>query len=140
MSTATTPLNTAHQHATNADELIAKGLLIPAAEEHQKSADAFQSCIEASNDENTKRTLKMLFNEHSKAAKELQRRIAALREEGVDPTQPQKPVPPRPSPASPPPARGSSASPLPHPKSRMPDSQVDESFMLLGQQVRRTCS
>jgi hypothetical protein len=42
----------AHQHATNADEFIAKGLLIPAAEEHQKSADAFQSCIEASNDEN----------------------------------------------------------------------------------------
>ena len=42
----------AHQHATNADEFIAKGLLIPAAEAHQKSADAFQSCIEASNDEN----------------------------------------------------------------------------------------
>jgi Na+-translocating ferredoxin:NAD+ oxidoreductase RnfC subunit len=42
----------AHQHATNADEYIAKGLLIPAADEHQKSADAFQSCIEASNDEN----------------------------------------------------------------------------------------
>ena len=31
---------------------MAKGLLIPAAEEHQKSADAFQACIEASNDEN----------------------------------------------------------------------------------------
>jgi DNA repair exonuclease SbcCD ATPase subunit len=134
MSTATTPLNAAHQHATNADEFIAKGLLIPAAEEHQKSADAFQSCIEASNDENTKRTLRMLYNEHSKAAKELQRRIAALREEGVDPTLPQKPAPPRPSPASPPPTHGSSASPLPHPKGRIPDSQVDESFMLLGQQ------
>ncbi|KAI9434007.1 hypothetical protein H4582DRAFT_2185439 [Lactarius indigo] len=135
MSTSTTPLNAAHQHATNADEFTSKGLLIPAAEEHQKSADAFQSCIEASNDENTKRTLRMLFNEHSKAAKELQRRIAALREEGVDPALPQKPAPPRPLPASPPPTHGSSASPLPYPKGgRMPDSQVDESFMLLGQQ------
>ncbi|KAH9028163.1 hypothetical protein EDB84DRAFT_1563196 [Lactarius hengduanensis] len=135
MSTSTTPLNAAHQHATNADEFTSKGLLVPAAEEHQKSADAFQSCIEASNDENTKRTLRMLYNEHSKAAKEVQRRIAALREDGVDPTLPQKPAPPRPLPASPPPTHRSSASPLPYPKEgRMPDSQVDESFMLLGQQ------
>ncbi|KAH9053874.1 hypothetical protein EDB87DRAFT_1676692 [Lactarius vividus] len=135
MSTSTSPLNAAHQHATNADEFTSKGLLIPAAEEHQKSADAFQSCIEASNDENTKRTLRMLYNEHSKAAKELQRRIAALREEGVDPTLPQKSALPRPLPPSPPPTHGSSTSPLPYPKGgRMPDSQVDESFMLLGQQ------
>ena len=82
----------------------------------------------------------MLHNEHSKAEKELQRRIATLREEGVDPTLPQKPVPPRPSPTSPPPGHGSSASPLQHPKGRLPDSQVDESFMLLGQQVRRMCT
>jgi len=80
----------------------------------------------------------MLYNEHSKATKELQRRIAALRDEGVDPTVPQKPTAPRPSPASPPPPQGSSVSPPPYPKGRMPDSQVDESFMLLGQQVRRT--
>jgi hypothetical protein len=81
----------------------------------------------------------MLYNEHSKAAKELQRRIAALREEGIDPTLPQKQMPPRPSPATAPTAHGSPPSPLPHPKGRMPDSQVDESFMLLGQQVRGTC-
>ncbi|KAH9998973.1 hypothetical protein BJV77DRAFT_978295 [Russula vinacea] len=134
MSTYTPPLNAAHQHATNADEFTAKGLLIPAADEHQKSADAFQSCIEASNDENTRRTLRMLHNEHTRTAKELQRRIAALREEGIDPTLPQKPIPPRPSPASVPTAQGSSASPLALPKERLPDSQVDESFMLLGQQ------
>ncbi|KAN0105423.1 hypothetical protein V8E52_011017 [Russula decolorans] len=134
MSTSTPPLTAAHQHATHADEFIAKGLLIPAAEEHQKAADAFQSCIEVSNDENTRRTLRMLYNEHTRAARELQRRIAALREEGIDPTLPQKPTPPRPSPASALTAHGSSASPLVHPKERLPDSQVDESFMLLGQQ------
>ena len=87
----------------------------------------------------TRRTLRMLYNEHTRAAKELQRRIAALREEGIDPTLPQKPTPPRPLPASTPITRGSSASPLGHPKERLPDSQVDESFMLLGQQVRTTC-
>jgi len=149
----------AHQHATNADEFTAKGILIHAAEEHQKSADAFQSCIEVSNDENvrischfafpvshhtysdlqTRRTLRMLYNEHIRAGKELQRRIAALQEEGIDPTLPQKPTPPRPSPASALTAHGSSASPLAHPKERLPDSQVDESFMLLGQQVRTSC-
>lgn len=134
MSTSTPPLIAAHRHATHADEFIAKGLLIPAAEEHQKSADAFQSCIEACNDENARRTLRMLYNEHARAEKELQRRIAALREEGIDPTLPQKPAPPRPSPASALTAHGSSASPLAHPKERLPDSMVDESFMLLGQQ------
>lgn len=87
----------------------------------------------------TRRTLRMLHNEHTRAAKELQRRIAALRDEGIDPTLPQKPTPPRPSPASALTAHGSPASPLAHPKERLPDSQVDESFMLLGQQVRATC-
>jgi len=76
----------------------------------------------------------MLYNEHTRSAKELQRRVAALREEGMDPTLPQEPSPPRPSPASAATAHGSSASPLPYPKERLPDSQVDESFMLLGQQ------
>ena len=93
----------------------------------------------AHSDLQTRRTLRMLHNEHTRAAKELQRRIAALREEGIDPTLPQKPTPPRPSPTSAPVAQGSSASPLGHPKERLPDSQVDESFMLLGQQVRITC-
>ncbi|KAI0262922.1 hypothetical protein BC834DRAFT_925082 [Gloeopeniophorella convolvens] len=134
MSSPVSPLSAAHQHATNADDFMARGLLIPSCEEHQKSAEAFQSCIEASNDENTNRTLRMLYNEHNRAAKELQRRIAALREEGLDPTLPQKPPPPRASPASAPVTQGSSASPPTHPKGRMPDSQVDESFMLLGQQ------
>lgn len=81
----------------------------------------------------------MLYNEHTRSAKELQRRIAALREEGIDPTLPQKPTLPRPSPASALTTHGSSASPLTHPRERLPDSQVDESFMLLGQQVCATC-
>ncbi|KAH9946287.1 uncharacterized protein BXZ73DRAFT_95791 [Epithele typhae] len=127
----------AHQHAANADDYLARGLLIPAAEEHYKAAEAFQICVEASNDDNTKRTLRMLHNEHMKSGKDLQRKIAKLREENKDPSLPQKPTrsasgqkphtavpPPQPVPSPPPP-----------PQSKLSDSQqtVDESFMLLGQ-------
>ena len=87
----------------------------------------------------TKRTLRMLYNDHSKAGKELQRQIAKLREENKDPNLPQKP-----------PSGGSSSSgsarpatlptapsPPPHARNRLSDSQqtVDESFMLLGHRV-----
>jgi hypothetical protein len=78
----------------------------------------------------------MLCSDHTKANKELQRKIAKLREENKDPTLPQKPTPlhttavtanynPQPSDPSLPPHR------------RMTDSQntVDESFMVLGQRV-----
>ncbi|KAI0670596.1 hypothetical protein C8Q78DRAFT_975681, partial [Trametes maxima] len=132
----------AHQHAANADDYLARGLLIPAAEEHYKAAEAFQACVDASNDDNTKRTLRMLHNEHSKHGKDLQRKIAKLREENKDPALPQKParssstaageststnvavVPPQPVP-----------SPSPQPHNKLSESQqtVDESFMLLGQ-------
>lgn len=44
----------AHQHAANADDYLAQGLLIPAAEEHYKAAEAFQACVEASNDDNVR--------------------------------------------------------------------------------------
>ena len=37
----------AHQHAANADDYVAQGLLIPAAEEHYKAAEAYQACVEA---------------------------------------------------------------------------------------------
>lgn len=97
----------------------------------------------------TKRTLRMLYNEHIKAGRELERRIAKLLEENKDPTLPQKmslaqtraehsssasngrshPSQPAPSP------------PLPSSASlRLMDSQnnVDESFMVLGQRVRNT--
>ena len=42
----------AHQHAANAEEFVAQGLLIPAAEEHYKAAEAFLVCVEASSEEN----------------------------------------------------------------------------------------
>ncbi|KAI8998830.1 hypothetical protein BD414DRAFT_476201 [Trametes punicea] len=91
----------------------------------------------------TKRTLRMLHNEHMKLGKDLQRRIAKLREENKDPTLPQKPTRnsstitkegssgnsalsvPQPPPSPP---------PQPH-SNRLSESQqtVDESFMLLGQ-------
>ncbi|KAG1756287.1 uncharacterized protein EDB91DRAFT_4955 [Suillus paluster] len=108
-------LQTAHQHAANAEDYRSQGLLIPASEEHMKAAEAFHACEEKSQDVNTKTTLRMLYNEHIKAGKELQRRIAKLREENQDPTLPQKT-----SPSS----------------SRLLDSHnnVDESFMVLGQQ------
>ncbi|CCM02892.1 uncharacterized protein FIBRA_05006 [Fibroporia radiculosa] len=138
MTSITSPLNMAHQHAANADDYVAQGLLIPAAEEHYKAAEAFLACIETASDENTKRTLRMLYNDHSKAGKELQRRISKLREENKDPSLPQKhttstsntvsialPLLTPPPPPSPP----------PHARNQMSDSQqaADESFMLLGQ-------
>ncbi|EMD38608.1 hypothetical protein CERSUDRAFT_113788 [Gelatoporia subvermispora B] len=135
MASLESPLNTAHQHAANADDYIAQGLLVPAAEEHYKAAEAFLACIELSKDENTKRTLRMLHNEHSKAGKDLQRKIAKLREENKDPNLPQKPTrsssatnPAQVLPAQP-------APPSPPQRNRMIDSQqtVDESFMILGQ-------
>jgi hypothetical protein len=41
----------AHQHVSNAENYFSQGLLIPAAEEHYKAAEAFKACIEHSNDE-----------------------------------------------------------------------------------------
>ncbi|TFK90928.1 hypothetical protein K466DRAFT_563225 [Polyporus arcularius HHB13444] len=138
MAPMDSPLNAAHQHAANADDYLAQGLLIPAAEEHYKAAEAFQACVEASNDDNTKRTLRMLHNEHMKMGKDLQRRIAKLREENKDPALPQKPQrssksgPSTSNPVYPPP---SASSPPPLPQNRLSESQqtVEESFMLLGQ-------
>lgn len=88
----------------------------------------------------------MLYNEHTKAGRELDRRIAKLREENKDPSLPHKlsltqpraehtsststrlahPLHPAPSP------------PPPSASLRLMDSQnnVDESFMVLGQRVR----
>lgn len=77
----------------------------------------------------------MLHNDHSKAGKELQRRIQNLRAEGNDPTQPQKPDHPQSSGTSNiHPYPGVSPSTSSH--RPMTDSQgtVDESFMLLGGQ------
>ncbi|KAJ3556643.1 hypothetical protein NM688_g1918 [Phlebia brevispora] len=136
----------AHQHAANADDYMAQGLLMPAAEEHYKAAEAFEAALQAATEEHTKRTLRMLYNEHSKAGKELQRKIAKLREENKDPSLPQRVpsrnVAPAMASASVPPVGSSVASPQnpssPPPQlstGRLSDSQqmVDESFMLLGQ-------
>jgi anti-sigma factor RsiW len=86
----------------------------------------------------------MLAAEHEKVARELERRVSQLREDGVDPTFPQKPRPAARSPAprnptiqatlapptssSPPPGQG---------RGRLAESTtVDESFMVLGARVR----
>lgn len=93
----------------------------------------------------TKRTLRMLYSEHNKAGKELQRKIAKLKDENKDPSLPQKP----PRVASNQSGPASMAPPI-HPPSPPPgnvpsnlsDSQqtVDESFMLLAQRVSAYCS
>lgn len=77
----------------------------------------------------------MLYNEHAKSAKDVQRKIAKLCEENKDPSLPQN-VPHRQTPATPP-VPGPSSSPPPQIGSRMVESQNtgDESFMLLGQRV-----
>jgi hypothetical protein len=88
-----------------------------------------------------KRTLRMLQHEHEKECKELERKIAQLREDGIDPAMPQKPKPTVRSPTgrSPVPATvtGAPTSPSPPPngRGRMMDSAVDESFMVLGARV-----
>lgn len=79
----------------------------------------------------------MLYNDHNKAGKELQRRIAKLREEGKDPSLAQRPpVPPRSHPSHSPGTHTMSS----HisSRSRMGDSNhtIDDSYMVLGQQVR----
>ncbi|KAH7916013.1 hypothetical protein BJ138DRAFT_1140485 [Hygrophoropsis aurantiaca] len=140
------PLRTAHQHAANAEDYRTQGYLIPASEEHFKAADAFWACVENASDENTKRTFRMLYNDHNKAGKDLERKISKLREDNQDPTLPQKASPRSTGAHMQPTASSSSAprhasQPTPSPppyasnSTRMMDSQnnVDESFMVLGQ-------
>ncbi|KAJ7684968.1 hypothetical protein DFH06DRAFT_1313341 [Mycena polygramma] len=132
-------LNAAHEHAANAEDFLSQGLLIPASEEHYKAGEAYNKAMERSNDESAKRTLKMLYNEHHKAGKELQRKIEQLRAEGQDPSLPHKPDPPQSSamrPNSHPYPSFPRSAPSPPPNRPMTDSQgtVDESFMLLGGQ------
>lgn len=84
----------------------------------------------------------MLYNEHIKEAKELQRKVDKLKEDGIDPSLPQKlSSPTRPSPTPSNISRGPSPTPTSNLRGpSMIDSQqtVDESFMVLGQQVRHT--
>ncbi|KAK7466882.1 hypothetical protein VKT23_003945 [Stygiomarasmius scandens] len=132
------PMATAHQHAANAEDFLNSGLLIPASEEHAKAAQAYLAAVDRAQDASTKRTLQMLYNEHCKVTKELEKKIERLREEGKDPTLPQK--------ANPPPAPYTSnaysssagpsrSAPSPPPQRPLAESQtVDESFMLLGGQ------
>ncbi|KAJ7632409.1 hypothetical protein FB45DRAFT_912364 [Roridomyces roridus] len=124
-------LNAAHEHAANADDFLSAGQLIPASEEHFKAAEAYEKAIERSNDESAKRTLKMLYNEHLKTGKDLQRRIAQLKEAGKDPTLPQKLENPEPSVARP---SNTLPSAPPSPQRPVMTDTVDESFMLLGGQ------
>lgn len=149
----------AHQHAANAEDHLGNGLLIPALEEHSKAAEAYLAAVERSHDESVlpfailgltnidqvhfqaKRTLRLLYNEHCKAGKDLQRRIDKMKEEGKDPALPQKLERPQSSTT-----RSNShthlgiprSAPSPPPQRPMYDSHnmVDESFMLLaGQRV-----
>ncbi|KAJ3797234.1 hypothetical protein GGU11DRAFT_816606 [Lentinula aff. detonsa] len=131
------PMNTAHQHAANADDYMTNGLLIQAFEEHIKAAEAYAAAVECTEDASTKRTLQMLYNEHSKASKELERKIAKLRSDGKDPAQPQKtdPIHLHSKLSSQPIAGPSRTIPSPPPQP-LTDSQgaADESFMLLAGQ------
>lgn len=126
------PLRAAHQHAANADELFGQGLIVAAMEEHSKAAEAYVAAADRSNDEAAKRTLNLLHNEQRKSEKDLQRKIEKLKQDGKDPTLPQKPEP-RPPPSS---YAGPRSAPSPPPSRPMSDSQntVDESFMVLAGQ------
>ncbi|EEB88308.1 hypothetical protein MPER_13926, partial [Moniliophthora perniciosa FA553] len=57
--------------------------------EHFKAAEAYLAALERTQDDSTKRTLQMLYNEHHKAGSELEKKIERLKEEGKDPNAPQ---------------------------------------------------
>jgi hypothetical protein len=88
----------------------------------------------------------MLYNEHCKAGKELQRKIDKLKDEGKDPSLPQLPELSQKAPPPKPNSNTYHGSPRvntssPQPLRFMTDSQNtgDESFMLLGgQRVRHS--
>ncbi|KAJ3883767.1 hypothetical protein F5051DRAFT_390866 [Lentinula edodes] len=130
------PMNTAHQHAANAEDYMNSGLLVPASEEHFKAAEAYTAAVDCTEDASTKHTLQMLCNEHRRTGKELLRKIAKLESEGKDPTEPQKNNQIQTS-SNPQTIAGSSriirSAP---PQQHLTDSQVavDESFMLLAGQ------
>ncbi|PFH52376.1 hypothetical protein AMATHDRAFT_74173 [Amanita thiersii Skay4041] len=140
MSQPDLPLNRAHQHAANAEDHWNNGLLILAAEEHFKAADAYLAAVERSNDESAKRTLRMLYNDHHKAGNDLQRKIHNLKEEGRDPSLPQKqersssPVVHALHPTASSGVSTSQRSAPSPPLQRPMTDTVDESFMLLGGQ------
>ncbi|KAJ4480547.1 hypothetical protein C8J55DRAFT_513126 [Lentinula edodes] len=130
------PMNTAHQHAANAEDYMNSGLLVPASEEHFKAAEAYTAAVDCTEDASTKHTLQMLCNEHRRTGKELLRKIAKLESEGKDPTEPQKSNQIQ-SNSNPQTIAGSSR--IIHtapPQQHLTDSQVtvDESFMLLAGQ------
>jgi hypothetical protein len=89
----------------------------------------------------------MLYNEHCKAAKELQRKVDKLKEEGKDPCLPQKPELPKvlhtphntPNANATPPRRNTS-SPQHFGRPLTESNMGDESFMLLGGQRVRVSS
>ena len=102
------PSRQANLHVANAEDYLTQGLIVLAADEYLKAADAYNAAIERSHDDSVrcthvfdllnlpksaqqaKRTLRRLYNEQCKAAKDLQRKVDKLKEEGKDPSLPQK--------------------------------------------------
>ncbi|KAH6918930.1 hypothetical protein BKA70DRAFT_34346 [Coprinopsis sp. MPI-PUGE-AT-0042] len=137
------PMNTANHHAAVAEEYQAQGMIVLAAEEHQKAADALLAAIERSTDESAKRTLRLLYNRHCKDRDDLRRRIQKLQDEGKDPNLPQRADVPASSTRHTSNGGSSSSTQNPvasasqqmYPRPTMSDSNtVDESFMVLGGQ------
>ncbi|KAI5123276.1 hypothetical protein M0805_009298 [Coniferiporia weirii] len=131
---AVSSLDQGHEHANNASDYYARGLLILAAEEHYKAAEAFQTCVDQSTDEHTKNTLRKLCTHHNAVGKDLLRRIEKLKEEGKDPSLPQLSQNSRSV------SKISEAGTLPHVSSRgrnleSSTNTFDESFMVLNQQT-----
>src|SRR5258707_6313281 len=160
----------ANLHVANAEDYLTQGLIVPAADEYLKAADAYTAAIERSHDESVrcpcvfhphnltisaqqaKRTLRRLYNEQCKAAKDLQRKIDKLKEEGKDPSLPQKTdheltpqvintKPHTNASAGLPKIVESSSQPSSLGRPLTDSNAGDESFMLLvGQRVRRQSS
>ncbi|KAH7107445.1 hypothetical protein BKA62DRAFT_683420 [Auriculariales sp. MPI-PUGE-AT-0066] len=85
------PLNQAHVHVSNAEDMKTRGLFVKAVEEHELAAELFKRAMDSSTNDGTRRALRMLYVDQSNAAKDLQRKIAELQVQGKDPNLPQLP-------------------------------------------------
>lgn len=71
----------AHAHVANAEEYEAAGLLACAMPEFYKAAEVFLACMDQATNPQTKQTLKLLYNDNNRRGKEIQRRIAQMKED-----------------------------------------------------------
>ncbi|KAF9521060.1 hypothetical protein BS47DRAFT_1386757 [Hydnum rufescens UP504] len=69
------PIQRAREHGNLAEQLMAVGKWVEAREHHQSAAKEYQACLKFTRNTDLQGTLRMLYAEHAKAARDLQRKI-----------------------------------------------------------------